>query len=99
MSEETEIKETEIKETEIKETEIKETKSGDAKKASLLGKIVGGSEIFIGSVTLVVLVCFKQLTASEAKELFSIVLSCGLGIMACFGTVDINLMLEKFARR
>ena len=47
------------------ETEIKETKSGDAKKASLIGKIVGGSEIFIGSVTLVVLVCFKQLTASE----------------------------------
>ena len=86
-------------ETEIKETEIKETKSGDAKKASLIGKIVGGSEIFIGSVTLVVLVCFKQLTASEANELFSIVLSCGLGIMACFGTVDINLMLEKLARR
>lgn len=81
------------------ETEVKETKSGDAKRASLIGKIVGGSEIFIGSVTLVVLVCFKQLTASEAKELFSIVISCGLGIMACFGTVDINLMLEKFARR
>ena len=86
-------------ETEIKETEIKETKSGDAKKASLIGKIVGGSEIFIGSVILVALVCFKRLTASEANELFSIVLSCGLGIMACFGTVDINLMLEKFARR
>lgn len=81
------------------ETEIKETKSGDAKKASLIGKIVGGSEIFIGSVALVVLVCFKKLTTSEANELFSIVLSCGLGIMACFGTVDINLMLEKFARR
>ena len=40
------------------ETEIKETKSGDAKKASLIGKIVGGFEIFIGSVTLVALVCF-----------------------------------------
>ena len=81
------------------ETDITDTKSGDAKKASLIGKIVGGSEIFIGSVTLVALVCFKQLTASEANELFSIVLSCGLGIVACFGTVGMNVMLEKFARR
>ena len=81
------------------ETEIKETKRGDAKKASLIGKIVGGSEIFIGSVTLVVLVCFKRLTASEANELFSIVVSCGLGIMACFGPVDINPIPEHVARR
>lgn len=77
---------------------VNETKELKAKDASLFGKIVGGSEILLGTILLILLVCVGKLSATEAKELFSIVLSCGLGIMAVFGTVDINLMLEKFAK-
>lgn len=75
-----------------------EKKGIKAKDASLVGKIVGGAEILLGSITLVILVCFGRLTADEAKTLFSIVLPCGFGVMAVFGTVDINLMLEKFSK-
>lgn len=82
--------------------EVGETADGKkgirAKDASLVGKIAGGAEILLGSITLVVLVCFGRLTADEAKTLFSIVLPCGFGVMAVFGTVDINLMLEKFSK-
>lgn len=75
-----------------------EDKGLKAKDASLVGKIVGGSEILAGTILLIFLVCAGKLSAQDAKTLFSIVLSCGLGVMAVFGTVDINLMLEKFAK-
>lgn len=68
-----------------------------ARDASLAGKIVGGAEILLGSVALIVLVCLGKLSAEQAKELFALVLGCGFGVMAVFGTVDINLMLEKFS--
>ena len=44
-----------------------------------------------------VLVCLGKLTADEAKQLFYIIMGCGFGVMGVFGTVDINLMLEKFS--
>ncbi len=74
-------------------------KTGDAKKASLFGKIVGGTEILLGSSLLLALSCLGKLPVTEAKELFYIVVGCGFSVAGVFGTVDINLMLEKFTRR
>lgn len=78
--------------------EQKEAK-GDAKKASLLGKVVGASEIMLGSVALIILAVTHKITVVEARELFSLVLYCGFSVMAVFGTVDINLMLDKFLHK
>lgn len=70
-----------------------------AKDASLVGKICGASVILIGSIALVLLAVTHRITADEARELCANVLWCGFGIMAVFGTVDINLMLDKFSKR
>ena len=79
---------------------IQEVKEGlKAKDASLFGKITGGAEVLIGTIVLIVLTCCGTLTVSEAKELFSLVLYCGFAMAGMFGTVDINLMLEKFTKR
>ena len=83
-------------EAEKQETK-EEGKSLKARDASLVGKIAGGAEILLGSIALVVLVCLGKLTADEAKQLFYIIMGCGFGVMGVFGTVDINLMLEKFS--
>lgn len=83
---------------EAEKQETKEEGKGlKARDASLGGKIVGGAEILLGSIALVVLVCLGKLTADEAKQLFYIIMGCGFGVMGVFGTVDINLMLEKFS--
>lgn len=75
-------------------------KSGlKAKDASLFGKITGASEILAGSIALIVLVCCGKLTTTQAKELFSIVLGCGFSIMGVFGTVDFNIILDKFTKK
>lgn len=81
------------------ENKAEEKEGLKAKDASLFGKIVGGAEILIGSIALIVLVCCGRLTAESAKELFSIVLGCGFSIMGIFGTVDINIMLDKFTKK
>lgn len=79
---------------------VAETNKGlKAKDASLFGKIVGGLEILLGSVALIVLVCCKKITVEEAKSLFSIVIGCGFSIMGVFGTVDFNIILEKFTNK
>lgn len=71
-------------------TEQKE-KGLKAKTASLIGKIVGGLTILLGHV-------FKWigfLPGATSGE----IITCGFSIMACFGTVDINLMLDKFLKK
>lgn len=70
-----------------------------AKDASLVGKICGAAVILFGSLSLVALAVAHVITADEARELCSNVMLCGFGVMAVFGTVDINLMLDKFSRR
>lgn len=75
-----------------------EEKRGDAKTASLIGKIVGASEILLGSIAIIVLMGTGRLGTEDAKAAFKMVTLCGAGIAGLFGTVDINLMLEKFSR-
>ena len=87
----------EAEKQETKEEPKEEGKSLKARDASLGGKIAGGAEILLGIIALVVLVCLGKLTADEAKQLFYIIMGCGFGVMGVFGTVDINLMLEKFS--
>jgi len=82
-----------MEKVEVKESGLK------AKDASLFGKIIGGIEILAGSVTLIALTCCGKVTAETAKELFTIVLGCGFSIMGIFGTVDLNIMLDKFTKK
>lgn len=74
-------------------TEIKEEKEKGlkAKTVSLLGKIAGGLVILTGHV-LKWLDIMPNATSSE-------IIGCGLAIMACFGTIDINIMLDKFLKK
>ena len=81
------------------ETKTEDKKGIKAKDASLAGKIVGGVEILAGGVALITLVCCHKLTAEEARSLFAIVLECGFGVMAIFGTVDLNLIIDKFVKK
>lgn len=80
------------------ESEETEKKGIKAKDASLAGKIVGAGEILLGGIALIMLVCFKVLTVSEAKELFGMVIGCGFALMGVFGTVDFNIILDKFKK-
>lgn len=81
------------------ENTTEEKKGLRARDASLAGKIVGGITIFTGGVLLVTLVCCHKLTCDEARSLFPIVLECGFSIMAVFGTVDLNLIIDKFTKK
>lgn len=78
----------EIEET--KEEQKPEKKELKAKTVSLIGKIVGGSIILIGFIlkSLHILDC-------EIDELIKI----GFSEMAVFGTIDINIALDKFLKR
>lgn len=74
-------------------TELKEEKEKGlkAKTVSLFGKIAGGLVILTGHV-LKWLGIMPNATSSE-------IIGCGLAIMACFGTIDINIMLDKFLKK
>lgn len=78
----------EIEET--KEEQKPEKKELKAKTVSLIGKIVGGSIILIGFI----LKCLHILDC-EIDELIKI----GFSEMAVFGTIDINIALDKFLKR
>jgi len=67
-----------------------ETKEIKAKTASLWGKIIGGIVILVGHI-LMWLNIFPNATSGQ-------ICACGFSIMGVFGTVDINLMLEKFTK-
>jgi hypothetical protein len=75
---------------EVKVETNTETGGLKAKTVSLIGKIVGGSIILIGFT----LKCFHVLDC-EINELIKI----GFAEMAVFGTIDINIALDKFLRR
>lgn len=84
--------------TETKET--KETKGIKAKDASLAGKITGAVVLVAGGVTILVLRLIKIIPDNETMEsMFSVVAGCAFSLLGVFGTVDVNLMLEKLTRR
>ena len=61
-----------------------------AKTVSLIAKIVGGLVVLVGAV----LKWLGIFTACEINELCVV----GFTVMGIFGTVDLNLLAEKFAR-
>lgn len=69
------------------ETEKKELK---AKTCSLIAKIVGGAVVLVGAI----LKWLNVFSNCEINELCVV----GFTIMGVFGTVDLNLLAEKFSR-
>ena len=68
-----------------------ESKEGlEAKTVSLIGKIIGGSIILIGFI----LKAFNIWNV-EVNDLIKI----GFAEMAVFGTIDINIALDKFIKK
>lgn len=61
-----------------------------AKDASLIAKIVASTILVVAHV----LMWVGMLQGADSKS----ILTCSLGILCIFGTIDINLMLEKFRR-
>lgn len=70
--------------------EVKEeTKGLKAKTVSLIGKIIGGSIILVGFI----LKSFN-IWNCEVNDLIKI----GFAEMAVFGTIDINIAIDKFLK-
>lgn len=72
------------------DNEEKKEKRLEAKTVSLIGKIVGGLIILVGFIlkSLHILDC-------EIDDLIKI----GFAEMAVFGTIDLNIALDKFLKR
>ena len=70
--------------------EEKTEKGLKAKTVSLIGKIIGGSIILIGFI----LKCFGVWDC-EVNDLIKV----GFAEMAVFGTIDINIALDKFLKK
>lgn len=70
--------------------EKQEEKGIKAKTISLIGKIVGGSIILIGFILKAL-----QIWEVEVNDLIKI----GFAEMAVFGTIDINIALDKFIKK
>lgn len=78
-------------EEEVKTDEIKaDEKGGRAKKASLAAKIIGAVYILTAST-----LSFTGVFSAPIADICIV----GFSIMGIFGTVDINLMLEKFTKK
>ncbi len=71
-------------------TEGEEKKELKAKTVSLVAKITGAAVVLVGAV----LKWVGIFTACEINELCVV----GFTVMGIFGTVDLNLLAEKFAR-
>lgn len=71
-------------------TEGEEKKELKAKTVSLVAKITGAAVVLVGAV----LKWLGVFTACEINELCVV----GFTVMGIFGTVDLNLLAEKFAR-
>lgn len=70
--------------------EKKENALSKAKTWSLISKITGGVVILIGFI----LKWLGILPEASDKS----ILACGFGVMAVFGTVDLNIVLDKFTK-
>ena len=76
--------------TRSKKLEGEEKKELKAKTVSLVAKIIGAAVVLVGAV----LKWLGIFTACEINELCVV----GFTVMGIFGTVDLNLLAEKFAR-
>jgi uncharacterized membrane protein len=77
-----------MEEAETVETTEKESKGLKAKTASLCAKILGAVIIVAGHVLKWAGV-FPDASSTE-------ICACGFSVMGIFGTVDLNIMLDKF---
>lgn len=73
------------------ETLEEKNKLFKAKTLSLISKIIGVVVILGGHV----LKWLGKLPNAESSE----IIACGFSVMAIFGTVDINIMLDKFTKK
>ena len=67
-----------------------EEKGLKAKTVSLIGKIVGGSTMLIGFI-------LKSLGVFDCE--INDLIKIGFAMMAVFGTIDINIALDKFIKK
>lgn len=74
----------------MEETEVKENKGLKAKTASLWAKIIGGV-IIIGGHILKWCNVLPNATSGE-------ICACGFSVMGIFGTVDLNILIDKFTK-
>ena len=75
---------------EEKSEEIKEEKGIKAKTVSLIGKIIGGAILLIG----------LTLNAFKVWEVpINDLIKVAFAEMAVFGTIDINIALDKFIKK
>ena len=76
--------------SEAKAEEIKEEKGIKAKTISLIGKIIGGAILLIG----------LTLNAFKIWEVpINDLIKVAFAEMAVFGTIDINIALDKFIKK
>lgn len=72
-------------------TEVKADNGLKAKDCSLWAKIIGAVIIVAGHI----LKWLNVLPNASSTE----ICACGLSVMAIFGTVDINILVDKFTKR
>lgn len=70
-----------------------------AKDASLVAKFISSGLVLLGLLVMILLVIFKLMTADEAFEMYKCILASAFSLLGIFGTVDLNIMLEKFAQK
>lgn len=68
-----------------------------AKKASLISKIIAVIWIIAAHIVLLYLLGNGSVTADDVKILSPVINAVGFAVMGIFGTVDLNLLAEKFA--
>lgn len=80
---------TEVKDT-SKEVKTKENPLGKPKVWSLVSKILGGVIILAGHIL--------KWTGILPNASSSEICACGFSIMGVFGTIDINMAIDKFTK-
>lgn len=75
----------------VTEEVVTETKGFKAKTVSLWAKIIGGSIIFFGHI----LKWCNVLPNATSGE----ICACGFSVMGIFGTVDLNILVDKFTKK
>lgn len=83
-------KEFTMESTEDQETGKKENPLTKAKTWSLISKIIGSLIIILGFIL--------KWTGKLPEATDKSILACGFGVMGIFGTVDLNIVLEKFTK-
>ena len=68
-----------------------------AKKASLISKIIAVVWIIAAHIVLLYLLGNGRVTADDVKIMSPVINAVGFAVMGIFGTVDLNLLAEKFA--